>query len=76
MLTKKIDGGSPNLTSILSTIFDIISALYSHITPSGFLVKLLEATTETIAGLYKLSSGWSGSPFLKKVCILFALYSD
>ncbi|XP_071158461.1 telomere-associated protein RIF1-like [Mytilus edulis] len=65
-LTRKIDGGSPNLTSILSTVFETITILYSHITSSTFLVKLLEKTVNTISGLYKLSSGWSGVPFIKK----------
>ncbi|XP_052095657.1 telomere-associated protein RIF1-like isoform X2 [Mytilus californianus] len=65
-LTRKIDGGSPNLTSILSTVFETIIILYAHITSSTFLVKLLEKTANTISGLYKLSSGWSGVPFIKK----------
>ena len=66
-LTRKIDSGSPNLTSILSTIFETVSTLYTNVTSSSFLIKLIDATAESIGGLYKLSGGWSGALFLKKV---------
>jgi hypothetical protein len=37
------------------------------VTSSSFLIKLLDVTAESIGGLYKLSGGWSGALFLKKV---------